>query len=114
MATPSSRNIGGSGVEILVCCQTNFTSRLEPKPTRAGNRRFRFALGKQILAEALMKQAGCMVAAGLVALAVAGCGARNQPPKVVAEQLQKSFQKADASVTAEIVQASTALQASDY
>src|SRR5258708_732165 len=59
-----------------------------------------------------VKCAGWLIPAALVA--VAGCGAKNQPVKMTAEHLQKSFQKADASVTAEVVQASTALQASNY
>jgi hypothetical protein len=47
-------------------------------------------------------------------VAVAGCGAKVQPVKVTAEQLQRSFQKADAPTTEAVVQASTALQTSNY
>ena len=49
-----------------------------------------------------------------MALLAVGCAAKDPPAKVAAEQLQKSFQKADAPVAEEVVQASTALQASNY
>ena len=50
----------------------------------------------------------------MAAVAATGCGSKNQSARVAAEQLQKSFQKADASITEEVVQASNALQASNY
>jgi hypothetical protein len=46
-------------------------------------------------------------------IAVAGCRARQNPEKV-AQQLQESFQKSDAAITADIVQAGTAIKASNY
>jgi len=54
--------------------------------------------------------------AGLMAIALlaAGCAAKNTPPQVTAEQLQQSFQKAEAPIVEEVAQASTALQASNY
>ena len=54
--------------------------------------------------------------AGLMAIALlaAGCAAKNTPSQVTAEQLQQSFQKADAPIVEEVAQASTALQASNY
>lgn len=47
-----------------------------------------------------------------VALAVSGCGKKSDRPAT--EQLQQSFEKADAAVKQEIVQANTAFQAGDY
>ena len=61
-----------------------------------------------------MKQTAWLLATALAAVAATGCGSKNQPARVAAEQLQKSFQKADASITEEVVQASNALQASNY
>src|SRR5437667_9282020 len=61
-----------------------------------------------------MKQVAWLVATAVAAVAATGCGAKNPSPKVAAEQLQKSFQKADASIPEDVVQASTALQASNY
>src|SRR5438105_4255376 len=61
-----------------------------------------------------MSQAVSLIAMALFAVVVAGCSAKNQPVSVTAEKLQKSFQKADASVTQAVVEASTALQASNY
>jgi hypothetical protein len=54
--------------------------------------------------------------AGLMAMALlaAGCAAKNTTPQVAAQQLQQSFQKAEAPIVEEVVQASTALQASNY
>jgi len=61
-----------------------------------------------------MKQTAWLLATALAAVAATGCGSKNQSARVAAEQLQKSFQKADASITEEVVQASNALQASNY
>ena len=61
-----------------------------------------------------MKHIPWIVSLVVVAGTLTGCGAKNQSAKVTAEQLQKSFQKADASVSAEVAQASTALKASNY
>ena len=55
-----------------------------------------------------------LIPAALAAVVAAGCGAKNQPAKITAEQLQKSFQKAEAPAAEAVVQASTALQASNY
>jgi len=55
-----------------------------------------------------------MVAFAIVGLAAAGCGGKNGSAKPIAEQLQKSFQKTDTSVSAEVSQAGNALQASNY
>jgi len=60
----------------------------------------------------LMKPAGWMMAVVIVAVAVAGCGKKSNQPAT--EQLQKSFEKADAPIKQDIVQASTAFQAGDY
>jgi len=49
-----------------------------------------------------------------LAVAVAGCSARNPTPKATAEQLDKSFQTADALTTNAVIQATPALQDSDY
>ena len=54
--------------------------------------------------------AGLMV----IALLAVGCAAKNTSPQVTAEQLQQSFQKAEAPIVAEVAQASTALQVSNY
>lgn len=48
----------------------------------------------------------------IVALAVAGCGKESARPAT--EQLQQSFEKADAAVKQEIVQVNAAFQAGDY
>jgi len=54
--------------------------------------------------------------AGLMAMALlaSGCAAKNTSPQVTAEQLQQSFQKAEAPIVAEVAQASTALEVSNY
>jgi hypothetical protein len=51
---------------------------------------------------------------GAVALLVAGCGARNPAPQITAEQLQQSFQKAEAPIVQEVAQASAAVQVSNF
>ena len=61
-----------------------------------------------------MKLASSLVNFALAALAVTGCGSKNQSAKVTAEQLQKSFEKAEPSIAQEVVQAGSALQASNY
>ena len=58
-----------------------------------------------------MKQALWTLA---MAVAVFGCGAKKHPSQVAAEELQRSFLTTNASMTNEIVQASNALQASNY
>ena len=58
-----------------------------------------------------MKQAAFTL---VFALVTVGCGSGKQSDKVTAEQLQKSYQKADPSVSAEVAQAGTALKASNY
>ena len=53
---------------------------------------------------------------GLMAMALlaAGCAAKNTPPHITAEQLQQSFQKAEAPIVEEVAHASAAVQVSDY
>jgi hypothetical protein len=63
---------------------------------------------------AFVEHARWVIPAALAVVAVVGCGAKVQPVKVTAEQLQRSFQKADAPTTEAVVQASTALQTSNY
>ena len=63
--------------------------------------------------ETHLKQTGWIMIAAIVAVTAVGCG-RNQSAKATAEQLQKSFEKADASVKLVVVQAGDALQASNY
>ena len=48
----------------------------------------------------------------IVAVAVVGCGKKSAKPAT--EQLQKSFEKADATIKQDIVQANTAFQSGDY
>jgi hypothetical protein len=50
----------------------------------------------------------------LAALAPTGCGGAKTSPKITAEKLQKSFEKADASSREGVAQAASALQAGDY
>jgi len=59
-----------------------------------------------------LKQSGWILAVVLVAMAVVGCGKRSAKPAT--EQLQQSFEKADAVIKQDIVQANTAFQAGDY
>ena len=61
-----------------------------------------------------MNRAVWIIAVALVAVAVSGCTRKGQSAKLAAEQLQRSFAKADASVTQQVAQASTALQAGNY
>jgi len=58
------------------------------------------------------KPKGWMVAVVIIAVAVVGCGKKSAKPAT--EQLQKTFEKADAVVKQEIVQANTAFQTGDY
>ena len=46
--------------------------------------------------------------------AASGCNSKSQSATVTAEQLQKSFQKADPSISQQVLQAGSALQASNY
>jgi transcriptional regulator GlxA family with amidase domain len=59
------------------------------------------------------KQVGWAIIAVIVAVTVIGCN-KSQSAKATAEQLQKSFEKADASTKQEVVQAGEALQSSNY
>ena len=59
-----------------------------------------------------MKQTAWVMVVVPVALAVVGCGKKSAQPAT--EQLQQSFEKADAVIKQEIVQANTAFQAGDY
>ncbi len=49
-----------------------------------------------------------------VAVAAGGCGSKAGSDKVAAEQLQKSYEKADAPIKQQVVQASEAFQAKNY
>jgi hypothetical protein len=59
-----------------------------------------------------LNQAGWSLAVILVAVALVGCGKKSARPAT--EQLQQSFEKADAATKQDIVQANTAFQAGDY
>ena len=59
-----------------------------------------------------LNQAGWSVAVILVAVGLVGCGKKSARPAT--EQLQQSFEKADAATKQDVVQASTAFQAGDY
>src|SRR5256885_11896260 len=71
-------------------------------------RRFSAVAGS---AAAIMNQALWML---VLAVAISGCRARKHPSQVAAEELQRSFLKTNASMTNEIIQASDALQTSNY
>lgn len=64
--------------------------------------------------QAIMNQIGRLAAVAVLALAVAGCGGKRTSAKAAAEQLQQSFEKADAPVKQEVAQAGAALQAGQY
>jgi hypothetical protein len=59
-----------------------------------------------------LNQAGWSLAVILVTVALVGCGKKSARPAT--EQLQQSFEKADAATKQDIVQANTAFQAGDY
>lgn len=59
-----------------------------------------------------LEQARRMMLVVTVAVAMVGCGKKSAKP--APEQLQQSFEKADAAIKQEIVQANTAFQAGDY
>jgi Flp pilus assembly protein TadD len=59
-----------------------------------------------------LKQTGWAMIVVIVAVAVAGCGKKSAKPAT--EQLQQSFDKADAATKQHIAQANTAFQAGDY
>lgn len=59
-----------------------------------------------------LKQIGWIFGLVFVSMALAGCGKKSSRPAT--EQLQKSFEKADAAIKQEIVQANTAFQSGDY
>jgi len=59
------------------------------------------------------EQAGRILVVGMVAVTVIGCG-RNQSARAAAEQLQNSFETANATIKQEVMQAGDALQASNY
>src|ERR1041384_3604412 len=62
----------------------------------------------------MTKAAGRCFALTALVVAAAGCRSKDQSAKAAAEELQKSFAKADASITQEVVQAGMALQESNY
>jgi Flp pilus assembly protein TadD len=53
-----------------------------------------------------------LLAAGMVAVVMVGCGRKADQPAT--EQLQQSFEKADATIKQDISQANAAFQAGDY
>jgi hypothetical protein len=61
-----------------------------------------------------MKNFVSMAALMLVAVTLTGCGSGKTSTKATAEQLQKSFEKADATSREGVAQAASALQAGDY
>jgi len=61
----------------------------------------------------VLQQASRVMALLIAAMAVSGC-AKNQSAQATAEQLQKSFEKADASLKQQVVEVSTAFRASNY
>ncbi len=63
--------------------------------------------------EVHVKQARLFAISVVVVVTLIGCG-KNQSAKDAAKQLQKSFEKANASIKQEVVQAGDALQAGDY
>ena len=46
--------------------------------------------------------------------AASGCSSKSEPASATAEQLQKSFQKAEPTIAQEVLQAGSALQARNY
>ena len=62
--------------------------------------------------ETRVKLAGWMLTVVLVVMGVVGCGRKAAKPAT--EQLQRSFEKADAAIKQEIAHANTAFQAGDY
>ena len=61
-----------------------------------------------------MKHLAWIAVLMLAAVAPAGCGSGKTSAKVAAEQLQKSFEKADASSREGVAQAAAAVQSGDY
>ena len=81
------------------------------KPLECGSEQRTAAFPPSSFGAAIMKQALWML---VMTVAIFGCGARKHPSEVVAEELQRSFLKTNASMTNEIVEASDALRASNY
>lgn len=61
-----------------------------------------------------MKHLAWIAVLMLAAVAPTGCGSGKTSAKVAAEQLQKSYEKADASSREAVAQAAAALQSGDY
>jgi hypothetical protein len=59
-----------------------------------------------------LTQIGWLMALVIVSVTVVGCGKKSAKPAT--EQLQQSFEKADAAIKEEIVQANSAFRAGDY
>jgi outer membrane protein assembly factor BamD (BamD/ComL family) len=59
------------------------------------------------------KRAGGIMVASITLVAVVGCG-KSHSPAVAAEQLQRSYEKADAPAQQDVARASAALQTGDY
>ena len=68
---------------------------------------------QRALMKRLWHRASWIVAAAIVVTAFAGCG-KGQSPGLAAEQLQRSYEKADEPVKQDVAQASAALQSGDY
>jgi len=63
---------------------------------------------------ALIKPAAWLILSLMTLAVTSGCSSKGQPASITAEELQKSFQKAEPSVAQEVLQAGSALQASNY
>ena len=61
-----------------------------------------------------MKHVAWIAVLMLAAVAPTGCGGSKTSPQIAAEQLQKSFAKADAPSREGVAQVATALQSGDY
>ena len=61
-----------------------------------------------------MRRSSWFILLLLFALGPAGCGGDKSSPKAVTEQLEKGFEKADASTRQGVAQVSSAWQAGDY
>jgi len=61
-----------------------------------------------------MKQIAWTIALSVLTLAQWGCGSKNPSPRIAAQQLERSYEKADAPIKQEVAQATAALQAGNY
>lgn len=60
-----------------------------------------------------MRKAGWIMGLAVLVLAASGCN-KHQSAQAVSEQLQKSFEKADASLKQQVAEVRTAFQAGNY